>query len=69
MQAFIIEKLFPTGWRRSSELYWRLADAAGESRRTIQEGEARGVRVLAVRINPDAVLESMAEDSEEAISL
>ena len=27
MQAFLLEQLFPTGWRRSGELFWRLSDA------------------------------------------
>ncbi len=61
MQAFLLERLFPTGWRRSGELYWRLSDAEHESQRTMQEQKVRGVRVLAVRINPDAVIELMAD--------
>ena len=27
MQAFLLEQLFPTGWRRSGDLFWRLSDA------------------------------------------
>ena len=61
MQAFLLERLFPTGWRRSGELFWRLSDAEHESQRTMQEQEVRGIRVLAVRINPDAVIELMAD--------
>lgn len=61
MQAFLLERLFPTGWRRSGELYWRLSDAERESQRTMQEQKVRGVRVLSVRINPDAVLELLAD--------
>lgn len=61
MQAFLLERLYPTGWRRSGELYWRLSDAERESLRAMQEQNVRGVRVLSVRINPDAVLELMAD--------
>ncbi|MCB9875818.1 MAG: hypothetical protein H6821_16740 [Planctomycetaceae bacterium] len=61
MQAFLLERLFPTGWRRSGELYWRLSDAERESQRTMQEQNVRGVRILAVRINPEAVIELLAD--------
>ena len=61
MQGFIIERLYPTGWRRSGELYWRLSDAERESRRAMQEHEARGVRILAAHINPVAVIEHLAD--------
>ena len=61
MQAFLLERLFPTGWRRSGELYWRLSDAERESQRTMYEHKARGVRVLSVRINPEAVIEVLAD--------
>ena len=63
MQAFLLERLFPTGWRRSGELYWRLSDAERESQRTMRERKVRGVRVLTVRINPDAVIELLADSS------
>ena len=61
MQGFILECLYPTGWRRSGELYWRLSDAERELQRAMQEDEARGVRVLAVHINPVAVIEQLAD--------
>lgn len=57
MTGFVLERLFPTGWRRSSELYWRLSDAERESHRTIRDDNARAVRILSVRVNPDAVAE------------
>ena len=31
MQAFLLERLYPTGWRRSGELYWHLSEAERES--------------------------------------
>ena len=61
MQAFLLERLYPTGWRRSGELYWRLSDAERESQRTMKHQNVRGVRVLAARINPDAVMELLAD--------
>ena len=63
MQAFLIERLYPTGWRRAGNLYWRLSDAERESHRAIKEQAARGMRVLSVRINPDAVLELLANSA------
>ncbi|MEE3368794.1 MAG: hypothetical protein VX346_05575 [Planctomycetota bacterium] len=69
MQAFLLERLFPTGWRRSGELFWQWSEAERESRRTIREQKVRGVRVLAVRVNPDAVVEwtgTSLEDGTDA---
>ncbi len=65
MQAFLLERLFPTGWRRSGQLFWRLSDAERESQRTIQEDMVRGVRVLAARINPDAIIELLADARQD----
>ena len=61
MQAFLLEHLYPTGWRRTGSLFWRLSDATRESRRVVRDGEARGVRVLAVRVLSDAVCEFAEE--------
>ena len=57
MQAFLLERLYPTGWRRSGELYWQLSEAEHESRRTLKDQQARAVRVLTVRVNPEAIME------------
>jgi hypothetical protein len=65
MQGFLLERLFPTGWRRSGELYWRLADAERELQRALCDDCARGVRVLSVRVNPEAVLEVLADCRED----
>jgi hypothetical protein len=65
MQAFLIERLYPTGWRRSGELYWRLSDVDRELNRIIAERGARGVRVLPVRIGSAAVIERVLQSSEE----
>jgi hypothetical protein len=65
MNAFLLERLHPTGWRLGGELYWRLADASRESERLLREHDARGVRVLSVRINPEAILERLADPAGE----
>jgi excisionase family DNA binding protein len=35
MNGFILEQLFPTGWRRDSQIFWRFSDATTEAERTI----------------------------------
>ena len=67
MHAFLLEQLFPTGWRRSGDLFWRLSDAERESKRCIRDENVRGVRVLSVRVNPDAVIEITGEGDEDAL--
>jgi len=64
MHGFLLERLFPTGWRLSGELFWRFSDAERESQRSITEGEVRGVRVLSARINSDAVVELLADSRQ-----
>jgi hypothetical protein len=61
MQGYVLEQLHPTGWRRNGELYWRYGDAEREAARVLREHEARGVRILAVRVNSDAIYERLAE--------
>jgi hypothetical protein len=46
MCGYLIERLFPTGWQRDGEIFWRASDAIAESERAIREREVRGVRVL-----------------------
>lgn len=65
MRAFLLERLYPTGWRRCGELFWRLSDAARESERLIRKLDARGVRILSVRIDPDPVLEQLPDQLAE----
>ena len=66
MLAYLIERLYPTGWRRDGQVFWRLADAAAESDRALAAGEVRGTRILAARVCPDALAESFAARSEAA---
>jgi hypothetical protein len=53
MSGFVLERLFPTGWRRTGELYWRYKDAIHEATRSIREDGARSVRILSVRIGDE----------------
>ncbi|QDS86169.1 hypothetical protein EC9_03280 [Rosistilla ulvae] len=59
MNAFVLERLLPTGWRRSGELFWRLEDAMRASQNEISDG-ARAIRILSVAINPNAIVEQQA---------
>jgi hypothetical protein len=68
VQAFVLEHLFPTGWRRDGQLFWRFGDAEREASRILKDGEARGVRILPVRVNSDAVFERLVEQESEAAS-
>jgi hypothetical protein len=58
MNAYLIELLFPTGWRRMGELQWRVGDAIATGEHAIADG-ARGYRVLAVTVQPAAVVEHL----------
>jgi hypothetical protein len=66
MTGYLLEVLFPTGWRRHSQLHWRFADAERAAHCAIHQDHARGVRVLPVRVMRDAVLELTADQAEEA---
>ena len=69
MHGFLIERLFPTGWRRDGQLWWRYADALTECERALGQDFIRGVRILAVRIQPEAIHEELASrEGQEATS-
>jgi hypothetical protein len=61
MTGFLIERLNPIGWRRDNLIYWRFADATAEAERMIANAEARAIRILALRVNPDAIVERGCE--------
>jgi hypothetical protein len=65
MTGFIVERLFPTGWRRSGEVYWRFNDALAACDRAISEDCARAVRVLPLVVNLQPVWERYEEDSRD----
>lgn len=62
MTGYILEFLFPTGWRRQGRVYWRLSDAVHAADLSVSDDGARGYRVLPVKINPRPVRESMLDD-------
>ena len=64
MTAFLLERLYPSGWRRGGELFFRFADANREADRLVRENSVRGVRVLPVRIGANAVAEMYADEGE-----
>ena len=67
MEAFILETLVSTGWRRSGETYWTIDTALAAGRKMIRRKLARQVRVLPVQIGHNAVAElPSAESSREA---
>lgn len=65
MTGFIIERLYPTGWRRSGEVYWRFTDALTACDRAISEDCARAVRILPVLVHGQPVWEHSEEDSRD----
>ncbi len=64
MQGFLIERLYPTGWRRDGEIWWRFCDATVECDRSLREELILGVRVLAVQVHPQAAMEIFAGREE-----
>lgn len=63
MDAYILETLVSTGWRRSGETYWTLDAALVAGRRMIRRKLVRQVRVLPVRVDSNAVAELPAVQS------
>jgi len=57
MDAFILETLVSTGWRRSGETYWTRESADKEANRLLRRKLARRVRVLPVAVGSSAVAE------------
>ena len=61
MDAFILETLVSTGWRRSGETYWTRESADKEAKRLIRRKLARRVRVLPIEVGASAVAEFPAK--------
>lgn len=57
MQAYILETLSGTGWRRSGETFWTLDTAQAMAERMLRKKLAQRVRVLPVEVNLNAVAE------------
>ena len=57
MQAFVLETLTGTGWRRSGETFWTLDTATTMAKLLLKKKQAQRVRVLPVEVNLNAVAE------------
>ena len=55
MEAFILETLVSTCWRRGGETYWTLDAAEQAAKQLIRRKLARRVRILSVQVDHDAV--------------
>lgn len=55
MNGFLLESLYPNGWRRSGEVFWRFSDAKAASDRLVLSRGIRAARVLTVEVNPKAI--------------
>ena len=62
MDAFILETLVSTGWRRSGETFWTRDSADKEATRLIRRKLARRVRILPISVSPEAVAEFPDEE-------
>lgn len=67
MEAFILETLVSTGWRRSGDTYWTIDSALAAGRALIRRKLARQIRVLPVQVGDVAVatLPSVAARRQE----
>lgn len=63
MNGFVLESLYQTGWRRASEIHWRLCDAEASAKKAILNANARAVRILPLSVSSDAVSEIDAATS------
>ena len=57
MDAFVLECLQSTGWKRSGDAYWTLDAAKAKAVRLIAKRQAQRVRILPVEVNLNAVAE------------
>ena len=57
MQAFILETLTGTGWRRSGETFWTIETATAMAHLLLKKKQAIRVRILPVKVNHAAVAE------------
>ncbi len=57
MNAFLLERLFETGWKLEGPVYWTLPLATKEAARLVRRGLARRVRVRSVIVSDAPVAE------------
>ena len=63
MQAFLLERLFESGWKLEGPVYWTLQLATKEAERLVRRKTARRVRVRPVTVADESVAEVSAESS------
>lgn len=54
MEAFLLERLFATGWKLEGEVFWTHALAAKEAERLVRRKFARAVRIRPVTVSETA---------------
>ena len=57
MEAFLLETMTSTGWRRGGVTYWTFDSAEREAKRLVRRKLARRVRILPVAVDSTAVAE------------
>lgn len=67
MDAYILETLLATGWRRAGEVYWTLESAIAAGNRLLKLRRAGRIRVLPIKVdlNPVAELPPVKRDESE----
>jgi hypothetical protein len=64
MKAFLLEKLFDSGWKLEGPVFWTLPLASKEAGRLIRRKLARRVRVRPVTISETSIAEVPGDRAE-----
>lgn len=64
MQAFILERLFETGWKLEGPVLWTLPLAMKEAERLVRRKAARSVRVRPITVSDSSVAEVPAATTD-----
>ena len=57
MQAFLLERLFDSGWKLEGPIFWTMPSAASEAARLVRRKAARRVRIRPIDISDGSVAE------------
>ena len=57
MDAFLLECLHATGWKRGGDTHWTLDSAKTEAERLIRRKSAKRVRILPVTVSLTSIAE------------
>ncbi len=57
MQAFLIERLFETGWKLEGPVYWTFDLATKEATRMLRRRIARRVRIRPIEVSDASIVE------------